>query len=185
MLELNRNRKVKCLRLCLAVKQKKDCKQITYCFKLKHMKVILLKDIKELGKMWDIKDVSDGYARNFLFPNNLAKPATPELIKKSQDQKAFEAKKAEENLEKTEKLASILDGFVIKIKAKANNEGGLFGSITADMIMKALSEEKVDTGKMPALEIAADSIKELGEHKVTVNLPHGLEAVITVIVEKE
>ena len=91
------------------------------------MKVILLTDVKNLGKAWEIKDVSDGYARNFLFPNNLAETATPDLIKKAEQKKALKVKKAEEDLMKVEKLASLLEGLLVKVKAKANDEGKLFG----------------------------------------------------------
>lgn len=149
------------------------------------MKVILLKDIKNVGKAWDIKDVSDGYARNFLFPHNLAQIATPDLIRKSENQKTDLIKKAEADLEKTEQLASKLDDFVIKIKAKANTEGKLFGSIKPEMIREALLSEKLNIGSIPAEKISTENIKDLGEHKVTINLPHNLEAVIVVIVEKE
>lgn len=149
------------------------------------MKVILLKDVKNLGKAWDIKDVSDGYARNFLFPHNLAQVATPDLIKKSEAQKADIIKKAEKDLEKAEEAAAALDGFVIKIKAKANEEGKLFGSINPEMIREALIEEKLDIESIQAKNISTENIKDIGEHKVTVNLPHGLEAIITVVVEKE
>lgn len=148
------------------------------------MKVILLKDIKNLGKAWEIKDVSDGYARNFLLPHKLAEIATSELIKKSGDQKIAAAKKAEEDLLEAEKFAEILDGAVVKIRAKANEEGKLFGSITPEMISGALAAENFDTKKNGNITIA-NPIRETGEHKITINLPHGLEAEITVLVEKE
>lgn len=149
------------------------------------MKVILLEDVKNVGKAWDVKDVSDGYARNFLFPNKLAQVATPDMIKKAETQKSDITKKAEEDLEKTELLASALDDFVVKIKAKANAEGKLFGSIKPEMIREALINEKMDIKSIPAKNISTEAIKEIGEHKVTINLPHGLEAVVVVIVEKE
>lgn len=149
------------------------------------MKVILLKDVKNLGKAWDIKEVSDGYARNFLFPHDLAQIATPDLVKKSELQKTDKIKKAEADLEKTEELASELDDFVIKIKAKANGEGKLFGSVKPEMILEALTSQKLNVSTIKAADISTDAIKETGEHKVTVNLPHGLEAVIVVVVEKE
>ena len=147
------------------------------------MKVILLTDVKNLGKAWEIKDVSDGYARNFLFPNNLAETATPDLIKKAEQKKALKVKKAEEDLMKVEKLASLLEGLLVKVKAKANDEGKLFGSVSPDEIVDAIKKEKIDVG---SINIGIDaSIKETGEHKITLNLPHGLESEITVVVEKE
>lgn len=149
------------------------------------MKVILLKDVKNIGKAWDVKNVSDGYARNFLFPKKLAEIATPDLVKKSETLKADAVKKAEADLEKVEQLASELDDFVVKIKAKANTEGKLFGSIKPEMIREALISEKLNIQNISADKISTENIKELGEHKVTINLPHGLEAVIVVIVEAE
>ncbi len=149
------------------------------------LKVILLKDVKNLGKAGDIKNVSNGYARNFLFPNNLAQIVTPDLIKKSEAQKADLIKKSEADLEKTEQIAGELNDFVIKIKAKANAEGKLFGSIKPDMILEALKKEKANIDGIQAKNISTEAIKELGEHKVTINLPHGLETVIMVVVEKE
>lgn len=148
------------------------------------MKVILLKDVKNLGKAWDVKEVSDGYARNFLLPNDLAKIATPELIEKAEGQKLTAAKKAEADLLEVEKMAETLDGVTVKIKAKANEEGKLFGSITPEIISESLAKEKLNVGKSVDIAIT-DPIKEVGEHKITVNLPHGLEAEIVVIVEKE
>lgn len=148
------------------------------------MKVILLKDVKNLGKSMDVKDVSDGYARNFLFPQKLAQIATPELIKKAEQQKLAAVKKAEENLLETEKLVAALDGAIVKIKAKANEEGKLFGSVTGEMISNALIEEKFNLGKSASVAIN-DPIKEIGEYKVTINFSHGLEAEVTVLVEKE
>lgn len=148
------------------------------------MKVILLKEVKNLGKAWDIKDVSDGYARNFLFPHNLAEPATPELVKKTEQQKLSAQKKAEEDLEKIQKLASVLEGAFVKIKAKANKEGKLFGSVTPQMITEALTREKFNIDQKIDVS-SVESIKETGEHKITLNLPHGLEAELTVLVENE
>lgn len=148
------------------------------------MKVILLKEVKNLGKAWEIKDVSDGYARNFLLPHKLAEIATPELIKKSENQKMAAAKKAEEDLLETEKLAAALDGAMVKIKAKANEEGKLFGSVTPEMVSSALIEEKFNLGKSFSIA-TADPIKEIGEYKITINFPHNLEAEVTVLVEKE
>jgi len=147
------------------------------------MKVILTSDVKNLGKAGNIKDVSNGYAKNFLFPNKLAEVATPELIKKAEQNKILEAKKAEENLKMVEEIVNSLDRITIKMTAKANNEGKLFGSISPEMIVEAIQKE---VKSVKSLKICvADSIKETGEHKVVLNFPHGLEAEVIVIVEKE
>lgn len=147
------------------------------------MKVILTTDVKNLGKAGTIKDVSNGYAKNFLFPNKLADIATPELVKKIEQNKALEAKKAEENLKMVEDIVNSLDRITIKMTAKANDEGKLFGSITPEMIVEAIQK---DVKSIKSLKVSvADTIKETGEHKVTLNFPHGLEAEVIVIVEKE
>lgn len=148
------------------------------------MKVILLKDIQGLGKAWEIKNVSDGYARNFLFPKKLAQSATPDLIKKSENLKITAAKKAEADLLEIEKIVAGLDGAQVKISAKANEEGKLFGSITEEMIFAALTKENFIFGKSAKLAIA-NPIRETGEHTAIINFPHNLEAEIKVLVEKE
>lgn len=147
------------------------------------MKVILTTDVKNLGKAGNIKEVSNGYAKNFLFPNKLAEIATPELIKKSEQNKIIEAKKAEENLKIVEEIVNSLDRVTIKMTAKANDEGKLFGSITPEMIVEAIQK---DVKSVKSLKISVnDIIKEVGEHKIVLNFPHGLEAEVIVIVEKE
>ncbi len=147
------------------------------------MKVILLKDVKNIGMAGNVKEVSNGYAKNFLFPNKLAEVATPDLVKKAEASKALEVKKAEENLKMVEELVNSFEGISVKIVRKANDEGKLFGSITPEMITEAIKKE-VKTLK--SIKINTDSsIKEVGEHKITLNFPHGLEAEVDVIVEKE
>lgn len=143
------------------------------------MKVILLQNVEKLGQAGDIVEVNMGYARNFLFPKNLAKEATPEIIAEVERRKEQEAKAAEADLVKTEELAKKLDGFELEVTAKASDEGTLFGSITATKIASLLKEKGFDIKKE---QIVVDHIKEIGEHEVTVNLEHGLEAKIILIV---
>lgn len=145
------------------------------------MKVILLKDVESLGKMGEIKEVTNGYARNFLIPEKLAEAATAQTIKRVEALKKAETKKAEENLKTTEELAAKLDGLVIKISVKANENGQLFGSVTSKMIAEALKEKEFD---IEETRIAIDPpIKEVGEYPITINLDHNLEAAITAVIE--
>lgn len=137
-----------------------------------------------LGKAGDIKEVADGYARNFLFPNNLAEAATDAAIKQNELQKTLLAKKSEEDLKKYQELAETLETAAVAIKAKVNEEGKLFGSITSEIILEALKAQKIDISDKN-IDIKAGHIKEAGEHKIIVNLPHGLEARLNIIVEKE
>lgn len=148
------------------------------------MKVILTKDVSGLGKAGDIKDAADGYARNFLFPNNLAEAATETAIKKLELQKKLLAEKAEEDLKKYQELADALEIATVTIKAKANEDGKLFGSITPEIILNSLKAQKIDIVS-DGISVKSEHIKETGEYKVTICLPHGLESRISVIVEKE
>lgn len=148
----------------------------------KNIKIILLKDIPNLGEKWDVKEVALGYARNFLIPQELAEEATSEKIKDLEERKQREAKLAEADLEKVEKLVQDLEGQTVEIKAKASEEGTLYGAISTVKIAAALKAKGFEVRKE---QIKAGHIKELGEHEVVLNLDHGLEARITLIVNSE
>ena len=92
------------------------------------MKVILLSDVDKVGKKFQVKNVSDGYANNFLFPKNLAKAATPEALKWLEIQQEITRKKAEDNLKEVEERASGIDGAEVVIPVKIGDEGQLFES---------------------------------------------------------
>lgn len=147
------------------------------------MKVILLKDVSGVGKAGDVKEVNDGYARNFLLPNVLAKIATPQVVREAEKQKEAKVKKAEVELKGAQELAGKLEGVEIKLSAKAGDGNQIFGSINAQKIAEALNKKghKVEKSRIKLFS----PIKTLGEHDVTVEFGHGLEAKIKVIVEKE
>jgi len=146
------------------------------------MKVILLKNVPALGEKSEIKEVASGYARNFLFPKGLAKEATPEAIKEVQAQKEKEARLAEMDLAEAEKLAQNLEGQVVEVSAKANEQGTLFATISTVKIITALKAKGFEIKKE---QIEAGHIKEIGEHEIKVDLSHGLEARITLIINSE
>ncbi len=146
------------------------------------MKVILLEDVEKIGKKYDIKNVADGYARNFLFPKNLAKPATEEALKWLEIQKEIEAKKAEEALKKFQEQASVMEGLEVLIPVKVGDEGQLFESITSQKITDKLKEMGYELKKS---QIVLDApIKEIGEFPVKIKFEHNLEAEVRVIVSK-
>jgi len=147
------------------------------------MRVILLQDIENLGKKYDIKEVKDGYARNFLIPKGLVKMATEENLKWLEIQKEIEAKKAEEDLKKVQTLATAIDGQEIIIPVKIGEENQLFESITSQKIWEKLKENgfEVKKNQIDLLE----PIKELGEFPVKVKFTHNLEAEVTIIVVEE
>lgn len=147
------------------------------------MRVILLQDIENLGKKYDIKEVADGYARNFLFPKSLAKPVTKEVLKWLEVQKEIGAKKAEEELKRIQDLASRLDGQELVITVKVGDQGQLFESINAQKISEKLKELGIGI-KKSQLDLA-EPIKELGEYPIKIKFEHNLEAEIKVIVVEE
>ena len=104
------------------------------------MKVILLKDVEDLGKKYEIKDVKDGHARNLLLPQKLARPATKAALKWLEDQRAVIEKEAEEDLKKSQEVASQLDGYELTVVVKVGDEGQLFESVNSQKIVEGLKE---------------------------------------------
>ena len=147
------------------------------------MKVILLQDLEKLGKKYEVKNVKAGYAMNFLFPKNLAKPATKEALKWLETQKEIKEKKAEEELKKTQTFGTSLDGQELIIQVKVGEEEQLFESITAQKISEKLKEMGFEIKKTQIM--LEEPIKELGEFPVKIKLEHNLEAEVKVIVTEE
>lgn len=147
------------------------------------MKVVLLQDIENIGKKYEVRDVADGYARNFLIPRGLAKEATEQALKWVQMQKEIAEKKAEEDLKHVQDLASRIDGLELTIPVKLGDEGQLFESITNQKIADRLKELGFDL-KKTQIELQTP-LKELGEFPVKIKLDHNLEAEIKIIVIEE
>lgn len=147
------------------------------------MKVILLQDIENLGKKNDVKNVADGYARNFLFPKNLAKPASKQALEELKKQKELEAQKAEEDLKKVQEIVAQIDRLEIETLVKVDEQGKLYGSINEIKIGQILKEKGFDI-KKDQIKIP-QPIKEIGEYPVTILFDHGLEAEIKIIVIEE
>ena len=95
------------------------------------MKVILLQDVENLGKKWEVKDVSDGYAKNFLLPQGFVKPATRHEVEEAERLRAEEEARAQKELTAVEKIASQLDGYEVKITAPVGDEGQLYAAISS------------------------------------------------------
>ncbi|HDM31922.1 MAG TPA: 50S ribosomal protein L9 [bacterium] len=147
------------------------------------MKVILLKDVENLGKKYEIKEVAEGYARNFLFPKKLAKPATEANLRWLEKKLKKLEEKAEKDLKKVQDLASKVDGLEITIPVKVGKDGQLFESITPLKILEKLKEEGFELKKKQI--VLEKPIKELGEFPVKIKFPHNLEAEIKIIVVEE
>lgn len=146
------------------------------------MKVVLLRNVESVGKTGQIKEVSDGFARNFLIPQGLAEVATDAAIQKAQKLATDLANKNQQELEANQKLAEKLEGKEIIIKAKAQ-KGKLFGSIGANNIVEKLKEEGLTLQESNFAK--KFSIRELGDHSVKINLGHGIEAHLKVTVVSE
>ena len=147
------------------------------------MKVILLKDVEKLGKKGEVKEVSNGYARNFLIPEELAVIANKDEIIKIEEQQEVESKKAEKELGEFQELATKLDGLELEISVKISEDGKLFGAINTVKIIEKLKEQGIDIDK--GYIKLKDPIKEIGDYEVKISLPHNLEANIKVIITEE
>jgi large subunit ribosomal protein L9 len=147
------------------------------------MKVILKKRVPNLGHEWDVINVKDGYARNYLLPNNLAEIASPKSIKMAEKHAEERLKKQEEIIQKAEESAAKLKEITLNFKSKAN-DGKLYGSIAEKDIAEKLSaDHKMEIGKE---RVKMDEhIKTTGEHSVAIQLTPETKAEIKVIVEEE
>ena len=146
------------------------------------MKVILTENIKNIGKKGDIKDVSDGYARNFLFPKNLAHPATAENIQEAQKIKEELLEQNKREIEKTKQMIAQIENRNIIIKRREKNKK-LFGSITAKDIATELKTNYPEISEK--MIILPKPIRNLGEYKVELEFNHGLKAYFILNVEGE
>ncbi len=126
------------------------------------MKVILLQDVKAQGKAGDIKEVADGYARNFLLNKKLALEATPQNLKHLAAQKQKQAEKAAADLAEAKALAAKIADMTIEIKVKTGEAGRLFGSVTNKEVAEAISAQVGQTLDKRKVEIK-EPIKTLGE----------------------
>lgn len=147
------------------------------------MKIILLSDIKKLGKRWDIKRVTDGYARNFLFPRGLARLANQDALEKLDEELRKREIIATEDLKGVEGLVASLDGLDVILKTKTTDGGKLYATINTSDVKQAL----ISMGYKVPLEVIKleEPIKELGEYKIPLEFDHGLEAEIKLIIEED
>ena len=132
------------------------------------MKVLLIKDVKSLGKAGEIKEVKDGYGNNFLIGKGYAKAATTEVLRQYEANKKKEAARIEEEIEKTQSLANLLKSTSINIQKQIGANGALFGSITKDEIANALKEQKAIEIDKKSLEF--DTIKSSGIYEITAKI---------------
>lgn len=146
------------------------------------MKVILLENIKGVGKKDEVINASDGYARNFLFPKKLAVPADAGNMSRLNAKKSAEAHKKELEIEEAKELAKKIDKIELLIKVKAGDNGKIFGGVTNKEIseeLKRMHNLEIDKKKI----VLKENIKNLGRFSVDVRLYEGIVSKLTVKVE--
>jgi len=147
------------------------------------MKVVFLQNVEGSGRTGEIKEVADGFARNFLLPRRLAAPATPDAVKRAEALAAAEARRQAELDEEARTLAEKLAAPIV-ITVRAGEQGRLYGSVTpADVAEEAskLAGQEVDR----RLLVLEEPIKEVGTYEIPLRLTHNVEAAITVEVVAE
>ena len=143
------------------------------------MKVILLEKVPGLGDIDDVKEVSDGYALNHLFPRHLAVQASAQKVAELKTKEKKRAKDAEKELHEAQSLADRLDGYTLIIEDKANEENLLYAAVTPVRVAEALKTYGFPVNKNM---IVSEPIKEIGEYKIKIKLRHGLEAMINLVI---
>ena len=137
------------------------------------MKVILLENIKGVGKKDEVINASDGYARNFLFPKKLAVEANAENMSKLKNKQDSAQHKRDVEKEKAEEIAKKFKDIIVKIKVKAGDNGRIFGGVTSKEISECLKEQfKLDVDKKKI--VLKETIKNLGTFNVSVKLFEGV-----------
>jgi large subunit ribosomal protein L9 len=147
------------------------------------MKIILKEDIKKLGKMGQIVDVADGYARNYLVPKGLAVEASTKNIRSLEHEKKIIQEKARKHKDSAQDLASRITALTLTIKAKAGEEEKLFGSVTTMDIAEALLAQGVEIEKKKI--VLEEPIKRLGSYSVQIKLHPDVSVPLTIEVIQE
>jgi large subunit ribosomal protein L9 len=147
------------------------------------MKVILQKDVKGQGKKGQVVDVSEGYARNFLFPKNLAVEATGGNIKVLEQKEKSNEKRKEEEKEQAVAFAKQLEETTVTIEVKAGEGGRLFGAVSTKQIAEALKKAKLNIDKRKL--VLDEPIKTLGYTKVPVKLHLEVTGILNIHVVEE
>lgn len=148
------------------------------------MKVILLSDIKGVGKKDQIINASDGYARNFLFPKKLAVEANNENLAKLKSQNESKAFKKETEIQEAKQIAEKINKITLKMNVKAGENGKIFGGVTSKEIAESLKKEyKIEIDKKKI--VLSETIKNLGTFSVDVKLYEGIVAKLKLHVVSE
>lgn len=148
------------------------------------MKVILLSDVRGTGKEGEVKEVSDGYARNFLIPKGLAKEANAKTLREREEKLIRRAKEKESERQEVLNNYEIINGKTIKVLSKAGESGKLFGSVTNQEIADKIKEIYNVTVNKKKIHLE-EEIKSFGTYKITIKLYPEIVAQMTVVVVGE
>lgn len=147
------------------------------------MKVIISRNIPNIGKPGEVKNVADGYARNFLFPQGLAEPATEANVKTYEKRLAERARHDEQERSVFEGIAKSLEGKTFRFPIKIGAKGKAFGSVSLQDIEESLKKEKFQIERS-WIELE-DGIKTTGEHTIPLSFPHGVKGTLRIEVVPE
>jgi len=139
------------------------------------MKVVLMQEVKGLGQAGQIKDVADGYARNFLLPKGLATIATPGAVKEVEQRQVAERKRQDKVDQEMFAVGKKLDGTYVTVRSKVGEGGKLYGSITTSDVAEALEKQAGQTVDKRKIEIE-EPIRHVGEYKIPVRLSKNVTA---------
>src|ERR1041385_471610 len=143
------------------------------------MKVLFKKDVADVAKAGQVKDVADGYARNFLIPRGLAVAASAGALKQVADVQAVAARHAAEEEQAARDLKQRLEAQPIVIEAKAGTQGRLYGSVTTADVATAIQKQVGATVDRRDLEIT-EPVRQVGAYQVAAKLPRGVTATVTI-----
>lgn len=148
------------------------------------MKVLLLKDVENVGKLGEVKEVADGHFRNFLGPKGLAAPATPATLKQVADARAAQARREARLTNKNHLLAERISKLQLRFRVKVGEQHRLFGAVTAAQIAEKLQAELGQPIDKRHVDLE-DPIHHLGTFEVRIHLAHDVNPKVTVVVERE
>ena len=148
------------------------------------MQVILIQDVNNLGGLNEVVNVRNGYARNFLFPRQMAVEASPSNMKQLEERLKQQKKKEEKMLAEVNKVVEVLKQSPVRIGAKTGTSGKIFGSVTSVQIAKAIRDQKgyeIDRRRIHLV----DDVKELGNYKAKIDFGNGQDTEIELEVVAE
>lgn len=148
------------------------------------MKIILKQDHDILGATGEIKEVKDGYARNYLIPRGIAMAVTPSNLKSFEEIRKQKSRKIQKEIEEAKKLSSDLSNLTLTVFVKTAEDDKIYGSVTAQVIYNLLKEKGYENIERKKI-LLHEHIKTLGEHFVEIKLHSNVIAKLKVLVEKE